>query len=85
MIVWKYVFLYTFVAIGVGFVLTMAWHLWRYRVRNRRRAATCAAQMETASQTIAAVDRQDRKSDEWYRTQSAALANVRRELRSIKA
>lgn len=85
MIVWKYVFLYTTIAMVAGFALTMLWHQWRYKVRGRRRAATCAAQMETATQTIAAVDRQDRKSDEWFRTQTAALANVRRELRSVKA
>lgn len=85
MIVWKYVFLYTTIAMVAGFALTMLWHQWRYRVRNRRRAATCAAQIEIAATKLAAVDRRERKSDEWFAASSSAIANIRKELRSIKA
>jgi hypothetical protein len=85
MIVWKYVFIYTAVVVVMGFVLTMLWHHWRYRVRGKRRAVVCAAQLETAALFHSDADRQARKSDEWFRTQTTALASVRKELRSIKA
>lgn len=83
--VWKYVFIYTAIVVVAGFVLTLLWHQWRYKVRGRRRSAACAVRMETVSEFQAVADRQARKSNEWFVTQTAAIADIRRELRSAKA